>query len=189
MSGVYLMEAMYAFLSPESIAAHRTYMQQIISREEALRHGQMYDDRSPEQLYRDRRRDGELYNLCAEALAHKLYFSSFVPYATVSDALGRRFGGLTTLFGELWTAAHAAERFLFIGTDRRGELLVHGELGRFLARRCRPTLALDLCEHAYFSDYGFNRDAYVRAALGHLDLGRLLSEASEEKEENLTKTD
>ncbi len=28
-----------------------------------------------------------------------------------------------------------------------------------------PTFALDMCEHAYFRDFGFSRDKYVESAL------------------------
>ena len=34
-------------------------------------------------------------------------------------------------------------------------------------------LTLDICEHAYFRDYGFNKEKYIRSAVAHLNLSKL----------------
>ena len=36
-----------------------------------------------------------------------------------------------------------------------------------------PVLVIDTCEHAYYGDYGFDRDQYVRRAFSAIDLSRL----------------
>ena len=36
-----------------------------------------------------------------------------------------------------------------------------------------PVLALDVFEHAYFRDFGFDKGRYIRAALSYLDLSRV----------------
>ena len=37
----------------------------------------------------------------------------------------------------------------------------------------QAVLAIDMCEHAYFLDYGFDRSAYVGQLLKFLDLSRI----------------
>ena len=39
--------------------------------------------------------------------------------------------------------------------------------------RDTPTLALDISEHAYFADYGFERDNYLKSAVARLDINKL----------------
>ena len=36
-----------------------------------------------------------------------------------------------------------------------------------------PTLVIDVCEHAYFYDFEFDKERYVRRALAHLSLDRI----------------
>ena len=37
----------------------------------------------------------------------------------------------------------------------------------------KPLVAIDLAEHAYFGDYGFCREEYIKAAILHLDLSKI----------------
>lgn len=39
--------------------------------------------------------------------------------------------------------------------------------------RAEPQLSLDLCEHSYFSDYGFDKQRYIRCALSTLDFNKI----------------
>ena len=45
----------------------------------------------------------------------------------------------------------------------------------------RAALCIDLFEHAYFHDYGFDRSAYLLAAISHLDLAALDKNFSEKQ--------
>ena len=40
----------------------------------------------------------------------------------------------------------------------------------------KPLLALDVSAHAYFLDYGFSKEDYLRAAVSRLSLGKLFPE-------------
>ena len=64
--------------------------------------------------------------------------------------------------------------FLYIALDdRRVPQPRLSESNRFACIKDTPLLAVDLCEHAYFSDYSFDKKRYLRAALSHLDLSKL----------------
>ena len=51
--------------------------------------------------------------------------------------------------------------------------------GAFL--RYEPVLAVDMYEHAYFNDYGFEKEKYLRTSLEYLDLERLASALDNKK--------
>ena len=36
-----------------------------------------------------------------------------------------------------------------------------------------PTLAIDVCEHVYFMDYGFDKERYLVSSLPYLDISKL----------------
>ena len=106
--------------------------------------------------------------------AHELYFSSFSDTREAVKPLRRYYSSEDAFLYEaleLSRDCHAA--FLYVCVERgRPTLCVsRGEDDIFIARE--PLLALDLFEHAYFSDYGFEREKYLKAALCRLDLKRL----------------
>ena len=113
--------------------------------------------------------------LYADILAHELYFSSFAASNTVSPAIRKTYGSEANFIYQLTMAAGDSSGFLFVSTDRRGapQISVHTDpLSAYLSDST-PTLALDLCEHAYFYDYFFDKAAYLRAALARLDLSKI----------------
>ena len=68
---------------------------------------------------------------------------------------------------------NAAEgKFFYIYSD--GKSLKTREGDEFeLLKTCGNVLAVDLSEHAYFTDYGFDKSEYVRNLLPYLDLSIL----------------
>ena len=98
----------------------------------------------------------------------------------------KRIIAAASLFGIMLSGtaprAEAKEReygFLFVYLDKYGIPRCRFSTatdGAFI--NYEPILALDLYEHAYFNDYGFNRDRYLRSALEYLDLERLNSDIS-----------
>lgn len=173
------------FISEGALKRHRDHATSLCLREQVLRKGPPRDDRTLIELYRRRTREDTraLYEEAVASASHTLYFSSFCVYPSVGDAFCRFCGGLTSFFHRLCEEAAAAHAFLYIGTDRGGRLHTAEDIGSFLRQGCLPTLALDVCEHAYFLDYGFDRTSYIRAAVGHLDVGRLLPSGAEKETE------
>ncbi len=113
--------------------------------------------------------------LLADILAHELYFSSFSKTHAPSTAIRRAFGSEANFIYQLTRAAENSLGFAFVLLDRYGTpaLSVHTEpISAFLSSGT-PILAVDLCEHAYFYDYFFDKAAYLRAALSHLDLSKI----------------
>ena len=64
--------------------------------------------------------------------------------------------------------------FVFISLDRRKRpTVISYDPARPIIPRLPPILAVDLCEHASFLDYGFERERYLEGAISHLDLSKL----------------
>lgn len=107
-------------------------------------------------------------------VCHKIYFSSFcknpAPCARIREfyisddsflyeilELGRRYDCGFILVG--------------YGTHDKPYMTVYQDFSDYIPEGV--VLALDLCEHAYFLDYRFEKERYLKAALARLDRGKL----------------
>ena len=170
---------MNRFLSDESIALHSDYVRikrlkySIIESSVPRLKGAKIKD-----IYRMRiapydKRDA--LDLLSEIALHELFFASFskAPYPasqTVRSAYGSEANFLNTIYKMATSLPY-------------GFILVYSLQGRVEIRECtdfksayyrsEPVLALDVCEHVYFSDYGFDKERYLSESLPYLDLTRL----------------
>ena len=114
----------------------------------------------------------ELTELARKIRAHELYFSSFAAEVKPSPLIRKHYYSENSFVYEMKKAALSLEYgYIYVYRDGRG-------IPRF---RCaerlddriffdRPLLLVDLYEHAYFADYGFNYRLYLDGAFSHLDL-------------------
>lgn len=120
-----------------------------------------------------KRRAAEMYS---DILAHKLFFSSFSENGARSKAVAAQFGSEAAFLYELARSVEESDHvgFLLVWVNARKtvEFAFATQIGNAFSRES-PCLAIDLWEHAYFTDYGFDRSAYLKAALPRLDLARL----------------
>lgn len=113
--------------------------------------------------------------LLADIRAHEIYFDSFSSQNLRSQRIRQSYGSEANFLYQLTCLAEKCSGFVFVITDRRGVLniSVHNEpIAAFLSG-CTPILAVDLCEHAYFLDYFYDKQSYLKAAISHLDLNKL----------------
>ena len=170
---------MNRFLSDESIAIHSDYVRikrlkySIIESSVPKLKGAKIKD-----VYRMRiapydKRDA--LELLSEIALHELFFRSFykTPYPA-SGAVRSAYGSEANFLNAIYKQAMSLPY---------GFILVYSLAGRIEVRECtdfksayyrsEPVLALDVCEHVYFADYGFDKERYLLAALPYLDLTRL----------------
>lgn len=170
---------MNRFLSDESIATHSDYVRikrlkySIIESSVPKLKGARIRDVCRMRLAPYDKRDA--LELLSEIALHELFFASFShsPYPA-SDAVRRAYGSEANFLNGIYKQAMSLPY---------GFLLVYSFGGRIEVRECTdlksayyrsaPVLALDVCEHVYFSDYGFDKERYLLAALPYLDLTRL----------------
>ena len=169
---------LHSFLSEDSVSAHLGELERlklrysILEASEPRLVGVCFTDIPSLRIARDIKE--EAYEKRREIELHELYFSSFAKNNPRCERLPRQFSSPAEMAYELFCLAK----------DSRGVdfLVVYGEpstgrvgfsVSKELSRRQVPILALDLCEHAYFCDYGFEREEYLRNASAHLDLSRV----------------
>ncbi len=109
--------------------------------------------------------------LQASIRSHELYFSSFRKERTPCERIRAGYRSENNFCFELLEyAKRQCLGFLYIYPMVRHPFVGFGTDEKYLSR---ALLAVDLWEHAYFLDYGFNFASYLEAALSHLDLSRL----------------
>ncbi len=175
------------FVSESNIARHKEYLRELKLRMSIFE--KSYPDMQGAALggimrARAARSERELaLRLKAEINAHELYFSSFGNSGCRSEKVRSAYGSEAAfLYRLLCECREARGGFLFVFAEGRGvDYYVGEEYARWLVGKS-PILALDLCEHAYFMDYGFHRDDYLKAALSRLNLSKM--ENRIEKTEN-----
>ena len=143
-----------SFVSEESLALHREHLAVL---------------RAKKQMCIENR---EAKSLALDIRAHELYFSSFCKERVLCPRIKEGYHSENRFCFALTEYAREIQcGYLFIYPIPRFPFVSFGSDGALLHR---AALAVDLWEHAYFLDYGFDRDAYLKAALSHLDFSKLM---------------
>ena len=110
--------------------------------------------------------------LGSDIMLHEIYFDSFGVEHSSSALVKKNFRQESTFIYSLFESAREAkDGFLTVyvsGDEVVTDIIPTGE-----ALRCRPVLSVDLCEHAYLFDFGFERDEYLKRVLPRLKLNVL----------------
>lgn len=170
---------MERFLSEESIARHKDYVRlkrlkySII--ESSVTELKGADIKDVYRMKISPRDKSDAIDLLSEIRLHDIFFSSFspAPYPrsqTVLHTFGSEANFLNLIFRQALFLPHGFILIYLFGGRIEVELCTDFANA---FRHLTPTLALDVCEHTYFSDYGFDKERYLLAALPYLDLTRL----------------
>lgn len=172
-------EPMKLFLSESNIKRHLDHL-----REERLRYSilekslPMLNGKSISQIVRlniNREIKDEAISRLWYIKAHECFFNSFCNIPSMSDNVQEHYKSREKFVFDLYTdAVEAHHGFLFVYLDRQGVpkwIFADKYDGAFI--RYEPILALDLYEHAYFLDYGFEKKLFLRNALMYLNLASL----------------
>lgn len=112
--------------------------------------------------------------LYSEIFLHNLYFSSFSERNLCSERIKNQYGSVASFLYLVKEECKKADRGFLLVCDGGRDISFNTvtDYGRILWNK-NPILALDLCEHAYFYDYGFDRERYVLEAISHFDLSKI----------------
>ncbi len=171
--------ALYSFLSESNVKNHLAYMRNLKLKYSIIEKSiPELKGRSAEQVLRmnlSKKELSEVLPILIKIRAHELYFSSFTKEAKPSQILRKHYVSENSFCYELMESAKKCEHgFLYIYKDARGKPCY--KTARELERAFfsdNPILAIDLYEHSYFSDYGFEYEKYLRGAISHLDFSKL----------------
>ena len=167
---------MTEILSEENISMHREYLRQMRLRYSILESdlprlkGVSVGDLA--RLKLDKKDLRFALELLPEIVLHDIFFDSFTDRKyTSSEAVKSCYGSEANLLNELYRLSKGSCcGFLVVGRDCRASL-VSDFVDAFKVGD--PILAVDLFEHSYFLDYGFDRERYVLNCLSHLNLKKL----------------
>lgn len=168
------------FLSDESLLMHKEYLRRLKLRYSILCKSfnglQDLDIRGILRMKMPRDARDEAMGLYSEITLHKVFFSSF------GSTVNPRCAPIETAYGSMASFAYEACKLALSHTH--GFLALYNENGKLFMKAdtdCRellmigtPRLALDLWEHSYFLDFGFDSERYVSTALGFFDFQRTI---------------
>lgn len=167
---------MSSFLSDINIKRHLDHL-----REEKLRYSILEKsfpiliDKTPREILRlniEHRVKQEAFSLACYIKSHECFFNSFN-----NEIRGNYNCSLTVekMFYNMYCDAISREGcFLFVYVDKNGipkwsfSKEGNGEFVLF-----QPILSIDLYEHTYFLDYGFDKKRFIRTAISYLDISSL----------------
>ena len=166
------------FLSERNIEMHKAYLNELMLKYRIFE--KSYSEligKDLNEIYRlniQREEKRLAAKLFAEISAHKIYFSSFGERNTSSDRVKSEFGSVAQFLYEITEKCKGQSSGFLLIYDNGNNLETYcGDEYEHVLRRKKVALALDLCEHAYFYDYGFGKEEYVRNAVTHFNLNKL----------------
>ena len=170
---------MLFFLSRDSILAHIDYMKDLRHRYSIIE--KSYPTLSGRDIFKikggllPRSVRCEAKGLMREYLSHKIYFSSFAENLSPCPKIRKFYSSEDSFCYEVLSLARKyGSGFIYVFmADDKGIRILHSSDTPRVFERDTPTLVLDLSEHAYFADYGFERDKYLKAAVARLDINKL----------------
>lgn len=167
------------FLSEENIALHREYIRTkrlkysiIEDSVPALKGAELGDIYRMKITEIDRR---DSLSLLSEITLHDVFFSSFAQSQYPRSHFIERMYGSEAVFLNLLYKYALGLRYGFILVYVIGGRVRIAESTDFASdlRSGVPLLAIDVCEHSYFMDYGFDKERYLLSLLPYLDISKL----------------
>lgn len=166
------------FLSEDNLNLHISHMRNasykysILEKSIACLQDKSLYDLPYLRLSRDDRE--EAINLLSYIESHKCYFDSFAHLNKKCDSVRKYFGSEEKFLYEIFeTSRYESHAFLYVYLDNRNKPQVEVAAPENIYTKYNPVLALDLYEHAYFMDYGFEKEKYLRGAISRLDIEKL----------------
>ena len=170
---------MNEFLSEENIALHREYV-----RQKKLKYS-IIESSIPElngaeirEIYRMKisaRDKADAIDLLSEICAHDIFFSSYcsTPYPR-SETVARVYGSEASFLNLLYRNC-LSQKYGFVFVYAFGDSIEVKEFSdtENAFRFGTPILSIDVCEHTYFMDYGFDKERYLVSSLPYLDISKL----------------
>ncbi len=168
------------FLSENSVLKHKDYLRQLKLRYSVLEKSFPNLTACPLKEFAAKKLP---YEIKSEAIKkrceielHELYFESFAdkfyPSAVVKDMFGSEANFLYQIEAELMENYSSGFLLVFVNSRNKLSFQFGNELSDVFLKHT-PLLAVDLWEHAYFDDYGFDRKRYLKSALSCLNFGKI----------------
>ena len=166
---------MHNFLSEQTIAAHKEYVctlrlkYSILADAIGIKNAAISEILSMNLSQKDKT---EALLLLGEIKCHDMYFASFCENTSLRSNLARRQFGSEDAFAMcvLYEGLKNDIKFVSAGI-KQGRISIHSSFDYYTHFEVHtPRLMIDTAEHAYFWDYGFDKERYLKSALSYLNL-------------------
>ena len=167
------------FLSEESVFEHKAYLANLKLKYSILEKSiPSVKGRTLEEIYKLRLSKAErreLTELYCEIRLHELFFTSFSEHRGIpSQYIEKKYSGCAAFLHELSTEAKRLSfGFVCYCVSHKEGVVISSRNYEEIFACGEPIIAIDVFEHAYFRDFGFDKGSYIRAALSALDLSRI----------------
>lgn len=169
------------FVSEDSLKLHLEYLNDLKLKYSVLEKQYpelSYDVATVKRARIDKAVKERALDLICNIKSHECYFNSFCEAPRPYKPIKRYFSSEDAFVYEIFLAARGgSHNFIYVCKNKSGKPFITDEYYE------DPIFAIDTSEHAYFLDYGFSRDEYLRRALGYLKLEKLSLEALDKAEE------
>ena len=170
------MEVMECFLSKNNILRHKEHIKTVRSKlsiiEKSCPEITNINIDALERMRIDRNIKAEVIYLHKYISAHELFFDSFSANVGKCTKLKVAICSKERFLYEILEKAKESDGgFAFVYINKRQIPCI--DISKDLVKTFSaytPILALDLCEHAYFTDYGFDLEKYIKNALVYFNL-------------------
>ena len=178
MKGYNIMCDLYKFLSEEAVGLHKNYLDNLKLEYSILEKSiPEIKNMSFREIWRAKKLiyKEEILRLKVDIECHKLFFSSFGNEYQQSKIIKDLYGSEASFMYEISTEVKKWHNggFLIIG-------ILNGAVYKYVGYdltdifiKSNPILAIDLCEHSYFLDFGFDKVSYFDNALKYLNLSKI----------------
>lgn len=122
-----------------------------------------------------RRDKYDVSELLADITLHDIFFHSFTDTAYIQPCeIGELCGSVSSLMSEIYKSSMRLNYgFVAVVASGKYVTVISGDKPVSFFEVGIPVLAIDVCEHAYFKDYLFDKERYILSALPYLDLGKI----------------
>lgn len=170
---------MNRFLSEQAILAHKEYVCTLRLKysilEDSIPRIKGADIDEILSMKIDKSDREEVLSLLCEIKCHELYFDSFSVNTGVQSPLARRQYGSEDALAMCILYEGMKKDIKFVSTGiKQGRISIHASKdyqSHFEVHT--PYLMIDAEEHAYFWDFGFDKERYLKTALLYLNLAKL----------------
>ena len=170
---------MHRFLSEQALASHKEYVRLLRVKYSILEDGikgiKNIDVSKVLTMNLNKRDKIEVQSLLGEIQCHDIYFDSFNADNGLRSTLARRQYGSEDALAMciLHEGMKKDIKFVSVGI-KQGRISIHASFDYHTHFEVHvPRLMIDTEEHAYFWDYGFYKEGYLKSALRYLNLARL----------------
>jgi len=115
----------------------------------------------------------EIIKLSCDIRCHELFFSSFGTAYESCVAVRKKYRAEASFLYELYECGRSIDySFIIIYLDKEEVRIISGT-PEIVLKIPNPMLAIDLYEHSYFLDYGFDKEEYLKNLIPFLNLSKL----------------